>query len=162
MNSMQRLQVATLLPVFALAGLAVVAFLNQLALTSAQNNRYESQMLAQELRASSDELTRLDRSYVVTGEPQHETEYWRILDVRNGVKPRADGQTVALRKLMELQGFTGAEFAEFQPAVVAAEERVSLPEGLGRRVGDRRRQGSRRGRGGEAGLDLDVGGHGWG
>ncbi len=116
MNSMQRLQVATLLPVFALAGLAVVAFLNQLALTRAQNNRYASQMLAQELRASSDDLTRLARTYVVTGDPQHETEYWRILDVRNGVKPRADGRTVALRRLMEMQGFTEAEFAKLKEA----------------------------------------------
>ena len=116
MNSMQRLQVTTLLPVFALAGLAVVAFLNQLALTGAQNNRYASQMLAQELRVSSDELTRLARTYVVTADPQYETEYWRILDVRNGVKPRADGRTIALRKLMEMQGFTEAEFRKLKEA----------------------------------------------
>ena len=116
MNSMQRLQAATLLPVFALAGLAIVAFLNQLALSRAQDNRYASQMLAQELRASSDELTRLARTYVVTGDPQHEAEYWRILDVRNGVKPRTDGRTIALRKLMEVQGFTEEEFAKLKEA----------------------------------------------
>ncbi|MCE2725184.1 MAG: hypothetical protein LW698_00195 [Planctomycetaceae bacterium] len=116
MNTLQRLQVTTLGPVFGLVGLSVLAFLNHNALQRAHTNRYESYRLAQELRASSDELTRMARTYVVTGDPAYEQAYWRILDVRNGVKPRPDGRTVPLRRLMEQQGFTADEFAKLRQA----------------------------------------------
>lgn len=58
--------------------------------------RYESYQAADELRQSSDDLTRLARLYVVskTSEPDQASEYLReyfsILDIRNGVKPRPD------------------------------------------------------------------------
>jgi methyl-accepting chemotaxis protein len=116
MNTLQRLQLTTLGPVFGLVGLSVLAFLNHNALQRAHTNRYESHRLAQELRASSDELTRMARTYVVTGDPAYEQAYWRILDVRNGVKPRPDGRTVPLRRLMEQQGFTADEFAKLRQA----------------------------------------------
>jgi methyl-accepting chemotaxis protein len=116
MNTMRRLQLTTLGPLFGLVALAVLAFLNQSALNRAQANRYESYRLAHELRRSSDELTRMARTYVVTGDPAYEQTYWHILDVRNGAKPRPDGRTIALRRLMELQGFTPAEFAKLKQA----------------------------------------------
>ena len=50
--------------------------------------RYESYLLADELRQSSDDLTRLARTYVVTGDPRYEDQYMTILDIRNGKKPR--------------------------------------------------------------------------
>ena len=116
MNTMRRLQLMTLGPLFGLVALAVLAFVNQSALDRATTNRHESHRLAQELRRSSDELTRMARTYVVTADPAYERAYWHILDVRNGVKPRPDGRTIPLRRLMELQGFTPAEFAKLKQA----------------------------------------------
>lgn len=116
MNTLQRLQVTTLGPILGLVALSVLAFVNQNALNRAQADRYESYRLAHELRASSDELTRMARTYVVTGDPAYERAYWSILDVRNGVKPRPDGRTVALRTLMEQRGFTADEFAKLKQA----------------------------------------------
>jgi hypothetical protein len=97
-----------------LTGLVLVTMLlvyNQRALAAAQATRYDSYRLADELRQSSDDLTRLARTFVVTGgDKRHEDEYWHILDVRNGKSPRADGRTVPLRQLMKDAGFTEAEF----------------------------------------------------
>ena len=116
MNTLQRLQLTTLGPIFGLVALSVLAFANQNTLNRAQANRYESYRLAHELRASSDELTRMARTYVVTGDPAFEQAYWHILDVRNGIKPRPDGRTVSLRQLMQHQGFSAAEFAKLKQA----------------------------------------------
>ncbi len=105
---------------FLLIGLAVVTVLmleNQNKLTAKEEIRYESYLRADELRQSSDDLTRLARTYVSTGgDLKYEDEYWHILDVRNGKKPRDDGRTVALRTLMEELGFTEAEFSKLKDA----------------------------------------------
>jgi methyl-accepting chemotaxis protein len=61
------------------------------ALTQAQQARYVSASLADELRQSSDDLTRLARTYVMTGDPMWEQQYFEVLDIRNGKKPRPDG-----------------------------------------------------------------------
>ncbi|MFM1902396.1 MAG: hypothetical protein RLZZ440_296 [Planctomycetota bacterium] len=116
MNTMQRLKLTTIGPVIGLLLLAVFAFWNQRILNQAQANRYESYRLAHELRRSSDELTRLARTYVVTGDDDYERQYWHVLAVRNGEAARPDGRTVALRMLMERQGFTPAEFAKLKEA----------------------------------------------
>ncbi len=111
MNTMRLLKLMTLGPVLGLVALAFLAFVNQTGLNRAQLDRYESYRLANELRHSSDELTRLARTYVVTGDAAHERQYWQVLAVRNGTEPRADGRRVSLRTLMEQQGFTADEFA---------------------------------------------------
>jgi len=53
--------------------------------------RYQSYLLADELRQSSDDLTRMARSYVVTLDPQYKQYYQQILDIRNGLRPRPEG-----------------------------------------------------------------------
>jgi len=116
MNTMRLLRLTTLGPIIGLVLLAILGFFNQKATNRAQTNRFESYRLAHELRASSEDLTRLARTYVVTGDPVYEERYWRLLDVRNGAAPRADGRTVSLRALMEAQGFTAAEFAKLKEA----------------------------------------------
>ncbi|MDE2503786.1 MAG: Snf7 family protein [Burkholderiales bacterium] len=93
--------------------------------------RYHSYLLAQELRQSSDYLTRLARTYVVTGDPKWEQQYWAVLDIRNGKAPRPIGYegiywdfkaanieppqklgpAVPLDTLMKQAGFTPSEFA---------------------------------------------------
>jgi methyl-accepting chemotaxis protein len=116
MNAMQRLRLTLLGPLLILAALAALAYVNQAALETAHVNRFQSLLLAHELRHSSDELTRLARTYCVTGDAGFESAYWHLLDVRNGVKPRPDGRTVPLRTLMERQGFTAAELGKLTEA----------------------------------------------
>ena len=116
MNTIQRLQLATLGPILVLAGLSVFSYAIQQDVHRAEANRHESVRLANELRFSSDELTRLARTYVVTADPDYERQYWHVLAVRNGTEPRADGRKVPLRTLMQEQGFTAAEFAKLKEA----------------------------------------------
>ena len=98
--------------------------------------RYQSNLLAEELRRSSDDLTHSVRSYVLTGQPIFKQHYLEILDIRDGKRPRpvnyhdiywdlvlADnqrprpyGQTVALLELMRQTGFTDEEFAKLAKA----------------------------------------------
>ncbi|AQR71008.1 methyl-accepting chemotaxis protein [Janthinobacterium sp. LM6] len=98
--------------------------------------RYQSYLLADELRQSSDDLTRLARTYVVTGDARYEQQYLDILDIRNGKKPRPDhyeriywdfvaagmpvpastGPAVPLAELMRKAGFSEQEFAKLQEA----------------------------------------------
>ena len=99
-------------------------------LQTAQENRYRSYVLADELRQSSDDLTRLARTYALTGDEKYKKMYWDILAIRNGEKPRPqnaeriywdlmlnygekprkDGETIALEDLMKQAGFTQEEF----------------------------------------------------
>ncbi len=94
--------------------------------------RLQSHMLAGELRQSSDDLTRMVRSYVITGKPIYKQHYQEILDIRDGRKPRpaeyqniywdlvqaddqrphpSSGQAIALLELMRQAGFTAEEFS---------------------------------------------------
>ena len=98
--------------------------------------RFQSYLLADELRQSSDDLTRLARTYVVTGDASYEQQYMDILDIRNGKKPRPEhyeriywdfvaagmpvpastGPSVPLAELMRKAGFSEQEFAKLQEA----------------------------------------------
>ncbi len=128
--------VSTTLFLLALGSLTAWMLLDQKKITAAQERRYQSYLLADELRQSSDDLTRLARTYVVTGDPRYEQQYWAVLDIRNGKiprpeqyqriywdfmavdgsKPRPDGSPVALRELMKMEGFTEGEFAKLEQA----------------------------------------------
>lgn len=75
--------------------LCILLLLALLQISSKQANlvamnqaRYQSYLLADELRQSSDDLTRLARTYVVSTDPSYEKQYFDILDIRNGKKPR--------------------------------------------------------------------------
>lgn len=99
-----------------LVALTVLILRGQADLVRAQDVATRSLELSQELRQSSDDLTRLARTYVVTGDPSYEEEYWHVLAVRNGEAPRPDGTTVPLRDLMTEIGFTVAELAKLEEA----------------------------------------------
>lgn len=120
--------------------LLVAATIHQLNLSDrvaeATERRYSSYLLADELRQSSDDLTRLARTYVVTGDAKWEDQYFRVLDIRNGKKPRPDnyhriywdfaaanqsmpetqGEAIPLRRRMEQAGFTQEELASLKRA----------------------------------------------
>lgn len=103
---------------------------------AAHETRYASYLLADELRQSSDDLTRLARTYVVSGDPKWKEQYEEVLDIRAGKRPRpaeyhkiywdfrAAGidpdrgyePAVALTELMRQAGFTEEEFAKLEEA----------------------------------------------
>ena len=57
-------------------------------LDDAYNMQYKSLILADELRQSSDDLTRMARTYVITGNAMFEEQYKTVLAIRNGELPR--------------------------------------------------------------------------
>ncbi|MCP4257580.1 MAG: PAS domain S-box protein [Planctomycetes bacterium] len=106
----------------------------QIVETSAR--RYQSYQLATELRQSSDDLTRMARTYVVTAEPVYEQYFRDILAIRNGEQPRpnnynkiywdfvtanqqrmpSDGSAISLETLMRRMQFTEDELAKLREA----------------------------------------------
>ncbi|WP_199053114.1 bifunctional diguanylate cyclase/phosphodiesterase [Aquitalea sp. ASV15] len=58
------------------------------AIDRANDARHASILLAGELRQSSDDLTRMVRTYVVTGDPVYQQHYREILAIREGKAPR--------------------------------------------------------------------------
>ncbi|HAS6249721.1 TPA: methyl-accepting chemotaxis protein [Vibrio vulnificus] len=108
--------------------------------------RYQSYQAADELRQSSDDLTRLGRTYVLTGDETYEKMYMDILAIRNGDKPRpqnyhtiywdlvlnygqkpkADGARVSLQKMMENLGFTQSEFQLLKQAQQNSDALVNM------------------------------------
>jgi hypothetical protein len=72
----------------ALIGAFVLYVWAEKQIDRANEIRFLSVQLADELRQSSDDLTRTVRSYVVTGNPMDERHYHEILDIRDGKLPR--------------------------------------------------------------------------
>ncbi len=120
----------------AFAVLAVLLYSNHQELRRRYANHIECTMLASWLHMSSDELTRLVRTYAFTGRPEFETYYWYLLDVRNGKKPWPDdlhgefwdlltaqlvglaatGEVISLNDRMIKAGLTDEELALLQAA----------------------------------------------
>lgn len=119
----------------ALLGLIYLIDTNKNKLLDSYENRYQSYLLADQLRQSSDDLTRFARTYVVTGDKKYQKFYFEVLAIRNGAKPRPknyeriywdllasgfapreDGETKSLHKLMEEQGFSPQEFMALETA----------------------------------------------
>ncbi len=103
---------------------------------NAYKNQYESYLLADEVRQSSDDLTRLARAFIVTKDPGFLDQYQAVLDIRSGnkprpkdyhriywdfvaggeKKPRPDTEKVSLTELMKRAGFSKAELAILEEA----------------------------------------------
>ena len=91
--------------------------------------RERANLLADELRQTSDDLTRMARTYAATGDERYREYFQEILDIRNGdvprptdyhevywdlvtadgERPRSAGEAVALHSLMESAGIGAAE-----------------------------------------------------
>jgi PAS domain S-box-containing protein len=91
----------------------------------------KSFLLADELRQSSDDLTRMARTYVVTGKEMFKKQFHMVLDIRNGKLPRPkeynsiywdfltlegskpilDGKKISLREMMYEAGFPESELS---------------------------------------------------
>jgi len=138
------------LSVLAVGSFMVVASMvrNDNRIAEAQNRRFLSYQLADELRQSSDDLTRMARTYVATGDPRFEEYFNRILDIRDGreprpvgyhgvywdfvsatgERPRPDGEPAALASLMREVGFTDEEFELLDQAKDLSDDLVYLEE----------------------------------
>ena len=117
-------------------------------LNQSQKQRYLSYVTADELRQSSDDLTRMVRTYVMTKNPRYEQMYWDILGIRNGqkarplryeniywdfmastnTKPRPDGQKISLFEMMTDLGFTPEELAKLTQAETYSNDLVRIEE----------------------------------
>lgn len=117
---------------------------NQLKDTS--ETRYKSYQVADELRQSSDDLTRLARTYALTGNEDYEKMYLDILAIRNGEKPlpekyhqiywdlvleygqkpKPDGRTISINQRMTDLGFSEKEFAFLKEAQGNSDALVNL------------------------------------
>jgi methyl-accepting chemotaxis protein len=141
-----------------LAAVAVSALLLALAivqmdrasdeLSAAHQARFDASQLADELRQSSDDLTRLARTYVVSGDPMWAQQYQEVIDIRNGAKPRPPGYekiywdfraanleppaaghqgastSVSLIERMKAAGFTAAELGKLEEAAANSDDLV--------------------------------------
>ncbi|BCM82035.1 methyl-accepting chemotaxis protein [Methylobacterium indicum] len=113
---------------------------------TANENRLASMLLADELRQTSDDLTRLGRTYIATGKPGYKQQYKDVVDIRAGrkprpvdyhriywdyvaagdAKPRPDGETVSVDTLMDRLGVTGAEKEKLAESVRNSNDLVKV------------------------------------
>ncbi len=126
--------------------LSILAARAELARARSADQLVSSIKLASQLRQSSDDLTRMARIYVSTGEPKYREYYLRILAIRNGTQPRPSdyggiywdqvlsgdremsdiGEKVSLRELMQRNGFSATEFALLKKAEDHSNELTNL------------------------------------
>lgn len=123
--------------------LAVSYRLIRPGLTAFNASRQSALFLADGLRRTSDDLTRMARLYAITGNPEYRTWFGEILDIRSGLSPRPDryfdvpyrdlvlvsgehggeeGEPVSIRTLVHEAGLFEAEIAELERAEDASNE----------------------------------------
>jgi diguanylate cyclase (GGDEF)-like protein len=83
-----------------------------------EHQRYKMTFKADELRQSSDDLTRMARTYLVTNDSQYKDAYFKILDIRNGIAP----------KPRHYEGIYWDLPAEMRDALHPPEKAISLEE----------------------------------
>lgn len=141
---------------YSLLGLIVLAiclfvflYVAQQRLATLGEIRHDSDTLADQLHRSSDDLTRLVRTYAITGNKKYEQQFWDVLAIRNGVKPRPlhydrvywdflaveNGkapypleEAVSLQELMKEAGFTEKEFSLLAEAQSNSDQLVELEQ----------------------------------
>jgi len=116
-----------------------LSVISEKTIDAENEQRLMSFMLADELRQSSDDLTRMAQLYVASGDPREQQYYQDILDIRDGKKPRPvnyggiywdlvlatgksptpdSAQTKPLLELMRDAGFTSEELNTLSEAKV--------------------------------------------
>lgn len=111
-----------------------------------ERQRFISLLLAQELFQSSEDLTRMARAYVVTGDPIYKDYFFKILTIRNGEAPRpldytttywhlegigkatatAQGETISLKNLIRRAGLSADEIALLRESQLNSNKLVAL------------------------------------
>ncbi len=70
------------------ASIFVLLYIAQQKLVALGEIRFQSNLLADQLRQSSDDLTRLVRTYAATGNKKFKQQFYDVLAIRDGKKPR--------------------------------------------------------------------------
>jgi class 3 adenylate cyclase len=153
------MQIGRLLSIFLLGtlvlagsvmGQAIVLRGIETKVEQAQQRRHESYQLADELRQSSDDLTRLARTFAVTGDARYRDYYQKVLEIRNGTSVRPEDYdgvywdlviakilpeppskregAVSLEARMMKAGITVDEFSKLKEAQNRSDELVRLEE----------------------------------
>jgi len=81
----------TILIVVSLASAFGIYVYTEKRIDQANERRQLSYLLTDQLRQSSDDLTRMVRTYVMTGDSRYKRYYQQILDIRDGKIPRPEG-----------------------------------------------------------------------
>lgn len=118
----------------------------QNSLNQFQRERHEMIQVADRLRQSSDDLTRMARTYVITGEERYRQNFYRILAIRNGTAPRpfgyggiywdylypprhhVEGEKASLQSIIDKLPFTREEVAEIERSHRQSDALVALEE----------------------------------
>ncbi|MEO8991357.1 MAG: ATP-binding protein [Nitrosospira sp.] len=115
-------------------------------LNESERHEFQALLLAHELLQSSEDLTTMARTYVVTGDPVFKRYFMEIWDIRNGIRPRplnysstywhlvaahrtppvGHGEAVSLLEMFHRVGFNNEEYALLEKALEHSEEMVSL------------------------------------
>lgn len=104
--------------------MTILMFYNNSMIVNAQRIAYESNKKANELRNSSEDLTKYVRAFVATSEAKYEKDYWHVLNVRNGKEAGPDGRKIPLNVLMKQLGFTSKELEKLKEAQANSDKLV--------------------------------------
>jgi len=130
------------------AVLITVAGLRRRHLVDLEERRFQSYQLAQQVRRSSDELTRFARTFVVTADPKYERYYRDVLEIRAGKQPMPlrysgaywdlvidrgspsgeVGPALSLARRMEIAGISPAELDLLGRALSVSDSLVAIEE----------------------------------
>lgn len=131
-----------------LVALTVLELHNATQQTAAERERVASFRLSDQMRQSSNDLTRMVRLHVGTGEDRYRRYYGRILSIRSGTVPRPrdydssywdrvlagresaapPGPPVSLEELMRRANFAPAEFVALRQALRTSDGLARLEE----------------------------------
>ncbi|MFC7299636.1 diguanylate cyclase domain-containing protein [Herminiimonas aquatilis] len=139
-----------MLGIVAALGISFIGFIyEQRHYEQALENRSVSIGLVEELRQSSNDLTRLVRTYATTGNPVFKSQFQAVIDIREGRIPRPSnyslaywdlkaidpgyqsdkkpvGEAVALLELMRRAGITREEMANLAQSKAYSDELVRI------------------------------------
>ena len=110
--------------------------------------RYLSHKMVEELRQSSEDLTRMARSFVLTGEERYRLHYQEIIAIRDGSaprpqhyenvywdlvldplqRPRAAGAAIPLLEMMRRAGFNAGELALLSAAKQHSDQLTAIEQ----------------------------------
>ncbi len=94
---------------FVLGIFSFLMYQNQRGLSNILQKQFNSYEIANELKQSSENLTRYCRTFVETGDFNWEKKFREVLDIRNGIAPRPDGRIISLTDSIKKLNFTETE-----------------------------------------------------
>lgn len=115
-------------------GLLISVYLKIDSLIQSQKNIYKTTILSEELKHSSDDLTRAARSYAATGDESYLKEFNHLLEVRSGVKPRSlntlvePGKTIPFSHLLKSLSPTASEYQKLKDSEDASNNLTQLED----------------------------------